>query len=119
MEKLITEYLLRLGFVPNKLGYRYLFDIIKSALYDIEILPLKYVGYVELSKKYNKSISAIEKDVQNAISTAWLKGDVQALYDEFGETIDMKKGKPSNKQFILTALMSLKCRAGELSNNIM
>jgi Sporulation initiation factor Spo0A C terminal. len=110
MDKAISEYLLRLGFVPNKLGYRYLFEIIKDGLSDKEILPLKYVAYVELGNRYGKSVAAIEKNVQNAISTAWLKGDVDVLYDEFGETIDMKKGKPSNKQFILTAVLSLKNR---------
>lgn len=45
--------------------------------------------------------------MQNAISAAWLKGDVDALYNEFGETIDMKKGKPGNKQFIMTAAASI------------
>ncbi len=107
MDKLISEYLLKLGFVPNKLGYRYLAELLKCGMEGHELLPLKYTGYVRLSNKYNKSIAAIEKDVQNAISTAWLKGDVNNLYDEFGETIDMRKGKPSNKQFIMTALLSL------------
>ena len=45
--------------------------------------------------------------MQNAISAAWLKGDVDALYNEFGETIYMKKGKPGNKQFIMTAAASI------------
>lgn len=113
MDMLIRNYLLELGFVPNKLGYRYLFELIKWGMADENILPLKYAGYSNLSDRYKKTVAAIEKDIQNAISVAWLKGDVSKLYGEFGETIDMKKGKPSNKQFILTAVMSLKQKAVE------
>lgn len=104
----VSNYLLKLGFIPNKYGYRYLADLIVAAACGEEILPLKYVGYVLLSQKYGKSAACIEKDIQNAISAAWLKGDVDVLYKEFGETIDMRKGKPGNKQFILTALNSLR-----------
>lgn len=107
MEKNITHYLLSLGFIPNKYGYRYLYDLIEMALSDEEILPLKYVGYKEISLKCGKSVQSVEKDIQNAISAAWLKADVDRLYSEFGETVDQKKGKPSNKQFVFTALESL------------
>ena len=89
MQKTISDYLLSLGFIPNKCGYRYVFDLI----------------YLATSGK--ETVDTVEKDVQNAISAAWLKGDVDALYNEFGETIDMKKGKPGNKQFIMTAAASI------------
>ncbi|MGN0795915.1 MAG: sporulation initiation factor Spo0A C-terminal domain-containing protein [Christensenellales bacterium] len=109
MEKTVKEYLLSLGFLPNKCGYYYLYDIIIDGLNGIELLPLKFAAYLRLAEKYNKSVESIEKDIQNAISSAWLVGDINKLYAEFGETIDMKKGKPSNKHFILTAIES--CRA--------
>jgi two-component system response regulator (stage 0 sporulation protein A) len=65
---------------------------------------LKYFGYVSLSRKFGVSVASIEKDIQNAISTAWLRGNIDTLYREFGETLDEDKGKPTNKQFLLTAL---------------
>ncbi len=111
MQKTISDYLLSLGFIPNKCGYRYIFDLIFMATMGQEILPLKYVGYPEIAKKYKKSVETVEKDVQNAISSAWLKGDVDVLYKEFGETIDMKKGKPGNKQFLMTAVNSINRRS--------
>ncbi|MDR1905631.1 MAG: sporulation initiation factor Spo0A C-terminal domain-containing protein [Clostridiales bacterium] len=100
----ISNYLLYLGFIPNKIGYKYLVDIISMGVKGGDILPLSKNGYVTLSAKYKKSASTIEKDIQNAVSAAWLKGDVDILNEEFGSTIDMKKGKPSNKHFILTAI---------------
>lgn len=104
----IRSYLLSLGLYPNKCGYHYIFELVKLALYDEEILPLKYVGYPKLSEKFTKSSAAIEKDIQNAISYAWLHSDLDKLYSEFGETIDMRKGKPSNKHFLMTVIEALK-----------
>lgn len=107
-EMKIREYLFSLGFLPNKCGYRYLYDLINWGIYDEEIVPLKYYGYQMLAQKYNKQAGTIEKDIQNAIGIAWLKGDVAVLQRAFGETIDERKGKPSNKQFIMTAITNLK-----------
>lgn len=39
-----------IGFIPNKCGYRYVFDLIYLATSGKEILPLKYVGYAEIAK---------------------------------------------------------------------
>ncbi|MDD4839077.1 MAG: sporulation initiation factor Spo0A C-terminal domain-containing protein [Clostridia bacterium] len=103
----IRSYLLSLGLYPNKCGYHYIFELIRLALEREEILPLKYVGYPRISEKFLKSSPAIEKDIQNAISYAWLHSDTDRLYQEFGETIDMRKGKPSNKHFLMTAIESL------------
>ena len=55
MQKTISDYLLSLGFIPNKCGYRYVFDLIYLATSGKEILPLKYVGYAEIAKKYKKT----------------------------------------------------------------
>ncbi|MDR3293054.1 MAG: sporulation initiation factor Spo0A C-terminal domain-containing protein [Clostridiales bacterium] len=104
----VSNYLLSMGFIPNKIGYKYLVDLIGMGLTGADILPLSKNGYVVLAKKYGKSASTVEKDIQNAVSAAWLKGDVDTLNGEFGSTIDMRKGKPSNKHFILTAIEKLR-----------
>ncbi|NLZ25164.1 MAG: hypothetical protein GX891_01705 [Clostridiales bacterium] len=107
IEAKVRKYLLSLGFIPNKCGYRFLFDIITDGLRGKTILPLKFEAYTRLAAKYARSVDSVEKDIQNAISAAWLTGDIGMLYSEFGETIDMRKGKPSNKHFILTAIEKL------------
>lgn len=104
----VSNYLYKLGFSPNKVGYKYLYELISMGVNNEEILPLKHNGYKKLGIKHNKSVETIEKDIQNAISVAWLKGNVDVIYEEFGETIDKEKGKPSNKQFIITAILKLK-----------
>lgn len=103
----IKNYLLKLGFQPNLKGYHLLAKLLEYAKNGVEILPLKYFGYVNLSRDFGIDAGSIEKDIQNAISSAWLRGDVDILYKEFGETLDENKGKPTNKQFVLTALERL------------
>ena len=100
----IKKYLLQLGFQPNLKGYHLLASLLKNAINGEKVIPLKYFGYVALSDQFGVSVASIEKDIQNAISTAWLRGNVDTLYKEFGETLDEEKGKPTNKQFLLTAI---------------
>ncbi|MDE6302936.1 MAG: sporulation initiation factor Spo0A C-terminal domain-containing protein [Clostridia bacterium] len=101
------KYLLQLGFQPNLKGYALLGKLIEYALDGKDILPLKYSGYPMLSSEFGVDAASVEKDIQNAISSAWLRGNVDILYREFGETLDENKGKPTNKQFVLTALERL------------
>lgn len=102
------EYLLKLGFQPNLKGYHLLARLICLALEGKPILPLKYHGYPLLEGEFHIDVASIEKDIQNAISAAWLRGNIEVLYKEFGETLDENKGKPTNKQFVMTALERLK-----------
>lgn len=103
----IKLYLLKLGFQPNLKGYHLLARLIALAAEEEVIMPLKYFGYRRLAEEFGVGAASVEKDIQNAISAAWLRGDVNVLYAEFGETLDEDKGKPTNKQFVLTALERL------------
>ena len=100
----IKNYLLRLGFQPNLKGYKLLSRLIELSKEGEKIIPLKFYGYERLASEFKVAKESVEKDIQNAISSAWLRGDVDTLYKEFGETLDENKGKPTNKQFVLTAL---------------
>ena len=93
--------MLSIGLRPKCSGYKYIFDLVKIHAGGDDILPLKLNGYVVLSKKYGKSVCAIDKNIQNCISKAWLDGDIDELYREFGNTIDVNKGKPTSKQVIM------------------
>ena len=103
----IKLYLLKLGFQPNLKGYHLLARLIALAAEEEVIMPLKYFGYRRLAEEFGVGAASVEKDIQNAISSAWLRGNVDVLYGEFGETLDEDKGKPTNKQFLLTALERL------------
>lgn len=107
----IKLYLLKLGFQPNLKGYRLLARLIALAEEGADVMPLKYFGYKRLASEFGVGEASVEKDIQNAISAAWLRGNVDVLYREFGETLDEDKGKPTNKQFLLTALERLSAQS--------
>jgi len=102
MSKIVSNYLLYLGFNPIRSGYKYLGELIDMSLSGIDIMPLKQNGYCVVADKYNKTPEVIDKNIQNSISRVWLKGDFKCLENEFGATIDPMRGKPTNKQFIAT-----------------
>lgn len=101
MKATVSAYLLSLGVKPQSKGYRYLVELICLNLSGKEILPLKYVGYRIISEKFSVTCDCADKNIQNCISKAWLDGDIEALYEEFGNTIDSDKGKPTAKQFVM------------------
>lgn len=100
----ISQYLCHLGFDESKKGYKYLYALIDMGLKNINFLSPMKEGYRFIAVKYGVSADTVEKDIQNLISRTWLLGNADILYQEFGATIDARKGKPSNKQFIFTAL---------------
>ncbi|MDE5618488.1 MAG: sporulation initiation factor Spo0A C-terminal domain-containing protein [Clostridia bacterium] len=99
----IFNYLLKLGFRPSNSGFGYLLELIEMCTEGENITPLNKSGYVLLSNKHGKSIATIDKSIQNSISAAWMRGDIEYLYNQFGNTVSSDKGKPGNLQFILQA----------------
>lgn len=98
----IHNYLLQLGFSPRMKGFRYLSELLQNSLTD-DIFPLHRVGYPILAQYHATTTVNIDKNIQNAISHAFLRAQLDELYLEFGETLDPSKGKPTAKQFLCHA----------------
>lgn len=98
----IHNYLLQLGFSPRMKGFRYLSELLQNSLYD-DIFPLHRIGYPILAQCHATTALNIDKNIQNAISHAFLRAQLNELYLEFGETLDPSKGKPTAKQFLCHA----------------
>lgn len=54
---------------------------------------------------------AAERAIRRAIESAWLKGDLEAQYRLFGNTIDEAKGKPTNAEFLSRVVETLRMEA--------
>lgn len=107
--KAATEQLLSLGFKAGNSGFYYLVDLMVMRLNGEEIAPLSTRGYVEVGRKYAKSAATVDKSIQNAISGAWTRGDIERLYMQFGNTVSSDRGKPGNLQFIFQVCENLRC----------
>ena len=106
----ITRYLLSLGFKPGNSGFYYLCELIFMHFRGEEIAPLSKRGYAVGAQKFRKSAATVDKSIQNAVSSAWMRGDIERLYTQFGNTIGSDRGKPGNLQFIFQACENLRCR---------
>ncbi len=105
----IVKYLLSLGFKPGNSGFYYLSDLICMRARGEQVAPLSTCGYVKVGAKYSKSAATVDKSIQNAVSGAWTRGDIERLYTQFGNTVSSDRGKPGNLQFIFQACENLRC----------
>jgi len=95
-----SQKLKSLGISPKLKGYRYLVDAIVIAMTSnsarMEEIYEKIALNME-SKNYN-----IERSMRYAIEILFSKGDLNEIYNIFGYSVDSCKGRPTNREFIVT-----------------
>ncbi|MDR3318490.1 MAG: sporulation initiation factor Spo0A C-terminal domain-containing protein [Clostridiales bacterium] len=101
----INNFLLSLRILPTLKGFYYLRDAIKLIIgEDLTFSKFKYDVYPRVAQKYNTNIANVERNISNAIDTAFLTAEVNVLSAEFGNTLRAEKGKPTCREFILLAV---------------
>lgn len=100
-ESIITSLIRQVSIKPNIKGYHYLRDAILLVLKDITFLSaITTKLYPNIAKKHNTTSQRVERAIRHAIESAWVNGRVSVLDGLFGYTINEKKGKPTNGEFI-------------------
>lgn len=56
--------------------------------------------FSKIALKYSTTPSAVERALRTFVESTCQKGDINGIYEVFGNTIDPEKGKPSNAEFI-------------------
>lgn len=101
LEMQITKILHEIGVPANIRGYRYLrMAILLTVMDGDNINPKAKILYPSIAKLFNSTYSRVERAIRHAIEVAWDRGDSEILYDYFGYTVQSKKGKPTNSEFI-------------------
>lgn len=109
LETDVTEIIHEIGVPAHIKGYQYLRDAIMMSVNDIEMLnSITKVLYPSIAKKNQTTASRVERAIRHAIEVAWSRGRVDTIDELFGYTVNNKKGKPTNSEFI--ALISDKIR---------
>ncbi len=109
LEADVTEIIHEIGVPAHIKGYQYLRDAIMMSVNDIEMLnSITKVLYPSIAKKNQTTASRVERAIRHAIEVAWSRGRVDTIDELFGYTVNNKKGKPTNSEFI--ALISDKIR---------
>ena len=93
-------------------GFRYLAEAVALCARDQRCFrQMTRLIYPLIGQKYSVSASSVERLIRHAIESAWLKGDMEKQYALFGNTVDEKRGKPTNSEFIARVTEALRLEA--------
>lgn len=97
----ITQIMRDVGVPAHIKGYQYMRDAIMMAFKDREVISAVTKRlYPELAKVHKTTPSRVERAIRHAIEVAWNRGRVDTINSIFGYTINTRKGKPTNSEFI-------------------
>jgi two-component system response regulator (stage 0 sporulation protein A) len=101
IEEAIDSILTEIGMPCHFMGYNYVVYAIKIAIENPDILNnITSVLYPTIANKYETTASRVERGIRHAIEHTWDRADLDVTEKYFGNTISIKRGKPTNSEFI-------------------
>ena len=101
LEQIVSDLLHEIGVPAHILGHEYLRESIILCLKDREMIDaMTKVLYPNVAKKFATTSSRVERAIRHAIEVAWDRGSLEVFENYFGYTIDNRRGKPTNSEFI-------------------
>lgn len=111
----ITNILHELGVPSHIKGYQYIRESIMVVYDNPDIVGgITKELYPEVAKKYDTTVSRVERAIRHAIEVSWNRGSWDLMEDIFGHSIDIDKAKPTNSEFIVTIADKLKLELGKV-----
>ena len=99
----ITKTLHELGVPSHIKGYQYIREGIALVYNKPEIVGgITKELYPEIAKKYDSTVSRVERAIRHAIEVSWNRGNWDLMEEIFGHSVDIDKAKPTNSEFIVT-----------------
>lgn len=103
LQQSITNLLHTLGMPSHIKGYSYIRDSISLMYNKPSILgAITKELYPEIASRYDTTSSRVERAIRHAIEVSWSRGDIDAMEDIFGNSVDFDRAKPTNSEFIAT-----------------
>ena len=102
VENRVSEIIRQIGIPAHIKGYRYVRYAICLLVQDYSAyeVGITKVLYPAVAEEFSTTSSKVERAIRHAIEVGWERGDIEALHDYFGYTIQVSKGKPTNSEFI-------------------
>ena len=99
----VSKILHELGIPSHIKGYQYIRDAITMVYKDQNLIGgITKELYPEIGKKYNASVTRVERAIRHAIEVSWNRGDWYLMEEIFGHSVDIDRAKPTNSEFIVT-----------------
>jgi len=101
LEEQVTNLLHEIGVPANIRGYRCLRTAILITVDNLDLLQFVTKElYPSIARALNTTPSSVERAIRHAIGLVWDHGNIQALDRLFGYSVETRKKKPSNSEFI-------------------
>ena len=108
----IHRTLRELGVPAHIKGYRCLVCALELALENEYILEcVTKALYPAVAEKCQTTPSRVERAIRHAIERTFDNGDLDVLYRYFGNTVDRRKGKPTNSEFLAAVANAIRLNA--------
>lgn len=105
----VSNLLREIGIPSHIKGYQYVRYAIIYSFENPEAMDgVTKVVYPNVAKKFATTSSRVERAIRHAIEVAWERGESHVFDRYFGNTIDLKRGKPTNSEFIAMLVDYLK-----------
>ena len=105
----ITRVLHELGVPSHIKGYQYIREGITILFERPEVIGgITKELYPDIAKKFDTTVSRVERAIRHAIEVSWNRGNWQLMEDIFGHSVDIDKAKPTNSEFIVTVADKLR-----------
>lgn len=99
----ITKMLHELGIPSHIKGYGYIREAVNIIFENPGIIGgITKELYPELAKKFNTTVSRVERAIRHAIEVSWNRGNLDFMEELFGYSVDIDKAKPTNSEFMVT-----------------
>ncbi|MDR1000928.1 MAG: response regulator [Clostridiales bacterium] len=101
LEERVTNLLHEIGVPANIRGYRCLRSAIIITVRNLDLLHFVTKElYPSVAQQLNTTPSSVERAIRHAISLVWDHGNTSALNKLFGYSIETRRKRPSNSEFI-------------------
>ena len=101
LQEEVTEIIHEVGVPAHIKGYQYLREAIIMSVEDTDMLnSITKILYPTIAKKFATTPGRVERAIRHAIEVAWSRGRMDTIDEMFGYTINCRKGKPTNSEFI-------------------
>lgn len=99
----ITKMLHELGIPSHIKGYQYIREAVGIIFARPEVIGgITKELYPELAKKFNTTVSRVERAIRHAIEVSWNRGNLDFMEELFGYSVDIDRAKPTNSEFMVT-----------------
>ena len=99
----ITKMLHELGIPSHIKGYQYIREAVGIIFSNPDVIGgITKELYPELAKKFNTTVSRVERAIRHAIEVSWNRGNLDFMEELFGFSVDIDRAKPTNSEFIVT-----------------